>query len=104
VRKQKFVVNTLFKFPNILRTPESLRLPKTLKLMAWKESRAALHHKGLEPKNVPRQRGQISLGYYTNTKGKPKVQLPTNVEPKGKTTNVGNKEGGVMWEKLFCER
>jgi hypothetical protein len=82
VRKQKFVVNTLFKFPNILRTPESLRLPKTLKLMAWKESRAALHHKGLEPKNVPRQRGQISLGYYTNTKGMPKVQLPTKVAPK----------------------
>jgi hypothetical protein len=40
----------LFKFPNILKTLESLRLPKALKLMAQKESRAALHHKGLEPK------------------------------------------------------
>jgi hypothetical protein len=53
-----------------------------LKLMARKGSRVALHHKGFEPKNVPRQRGQISLGYYTNTKGKPKVQFPTKVAPK----------------------
>jgi hypothetical protein len=51
-------------------------------LMDRKESRTALHHKGFEPKNVPRQRGQISLDYYTNTKGKPKVQLPTEVAPK----------------------
>jgi hypothetical protein len=40
----------LFKFPNLLRTPEFLRLPKALKLMARKGSRVALHHKGLEPK------------------------------------------------------
>jgi hypothetical protein len=50
--------------------------------MAQKESRAVLHHKGLEPKNVRRQRGQISLSYYTNTIGKPKVQLPIMVAPK----------------------
>jgi hypothetical protein len=82
VRKQKLVVDTLFKFPNILTTSESLRFPKALKLMTRKESRTALHHKGFEPKNVPRQRGQINLGYYTNTKGKPNVQLPTEVAPK----------------------
>jgi hypothetical protein len=29
-----------------------------------------------------RARGHISLGYRTNTKGKPKVQLPTKVAPK----------------------
>jgi hypothetical protein len=63
--------------------------------MARKGSRAALHHKGLEPKYGPR-RGQISLGYYTNTKDKPKVQLSTKVAPKGKTTNVGNKEGAFV--------
>jgi len=50
--------------------------------MARKGSRAVFHHKGLEPKYVPRQGGQISLGYHTNTKGKPKVQLPTKVAPK----------------------
>jgi hypothetical protein len=33
VRKQKLVVDTLIKFPNFLRTPQSLRLPKALKLM-----------------------------------------------------------------------
>jgi hypothetical protein len=74
----------LFKFPNLLRTPRSLTFPKAFKLMARKGSRVALHHKGLEPKYVPRQGGQISLGYYTNTKDKPMVQLPTKVEPKGK--------------------
>ena len=52
--------------------------------MAWKGSRATLHHKGLEKKYVPRQEGQISLGYYTNTKGKPMVQLPANVALKEK--------------------
>jgi hypothetical protein len=41
-----------------------------------------LHHKGLEPKHVLRQGGQISLGYHTNTKGTLKVQLPTKVAPK----------------------
>jgi hypothetical protein len=34
------------------------------------------------PKYVPRQGGQISLGHYNNTNGKPKVQLPTKVAPK----------------------
>jgi hypothetical protein len=51
-------------------------------LIVRKERRAALHHKGLEPTYVPRQRGQINLGSYTNTKSKPKVQLPTKVAPK----------------------
>jgi hypothetical protein len=50
--------------------------------MGQKRSRAVIHHKGLEPKYVPRQGGRISLGYYTNIKGKPKVQLPTKVGPK----------------------
>jgi hypothetical protein len=63
-----------------------MRVDKALKLMARKGSRVALHHKGFEPKNVPRQKGQISLGYYTNTKGKPKVQLPTKVQLRRKTT------------------
>ena len=73
----------MFKFPKLLKTWwESSRLPRALKLMARKGSRAAFHHKGLELKYVPRQRGQIILGYYTNTKGNPNVQLPTKVAPK----------------------
>jgi hypothetical protein len=38
--------------------------------IAPKETWAMPHNKGFEPKYVPRQRGQISLGYYTNTKCK----------------------------------
>jgi hypothetical protein len=59
-----------------------MNIDKALKLMAQKGSRVALYHKGLQPENVPRQRGQLSLDYYTNKNGKPKVQLPTKVEPK----------------------
>jgi hypothetical protein len=69
-------------------------LPKALKLMARKGSRAALHHKALEPENISRRRGQIRLGYHTNTIGKPKVQLPTKVAPK--------KENHQMLETKKC--
>jgi hypothetical protein len=65
-----------------------MKIDKALKLMARKGSRVALHHKGLESKNALRQGGQISLGYYTNTKGKPKVQLPTKVAPKEENHQV----------------
>jgi hypothetical protein len=58
-RKKKLVVDILFKFPNLLRTSGSLRLSKPLKLMAQKENQAALHHKKLEPKYIPRQECQI---------------------------------------------
>ena len=75
-------MDTLFRFPNVLKTPGSLQLPKALKLMARKGNRVVLHRKGLEPKYAPRLGGQISLGYYANTKDKPKVQLPTKVAPK----------------------
>jgi tmRNA-binding protein len=81
---QKLVMATLFMFPNLLRIPGSLILPKASKLMARKGNWVALHHKGFEPKYVSRQGGQIRLGSYTNTKGKPKVQLPTKVPPKEK--------------------
>jgi hypothetical protein len=59
-----------------------MKIDKALKLMARKKSRVALHHKRLESKNILRQGCQISLGYYTNTKGNPKVQFPTKVAPK----------------------
>ena len=73
-----------------------MRIDKELKLMARKRSRVALHHKGLEPKNVPRQRGQISLGCYTNTKDKPRYNFQQGWYPRGKTTNVGNKESSFV--------
>ena len=82
---QKLVVDTLVKFPNLLGTSGSLRSPRALKPMAPNGNRAVPHNNNkimLESKSVPRQRGQISLGYYTNTEGKSKVQLPTNVTPK----------------------
>jgi hypothetical protein len=71
--------------------------------MARKGSWAALHHKGLEPENVRRQRGQISLGYYTNTKGKPKVQPPTKVVPKEENYQmVGTKKMALCHQGKSC--
>jgi len=59
-----------------------MKIAKGIKLMVRKGSRAALHYKGFEPNYGPRQGAQTSLGYHTNTKGKPNVQFPTKVAPK----------------------
>jgi hypothetical protein len=59
-----------------------MKIAKDIKIDGPEKNWAVLHHRGFEPKYVPRQGSQISLGYYTNTKGKPKVQLPTKVAPK----------------------
>ena len=53
--------------------------------------------KAFEPKYVPRQRGQITLGYYTNTKGKPQVQLPTKVASKGESHPMLETKKVSLW-------
>jgi hypothetical protein len=58
------------------------RLPRPLKLMICKECRVALHHKRFKLKYVMWQRSSMRLDYYTNTKGIPKLQLPTKVPHK----------------------
>ena len=59
-----------------------IKIAKGIEMDPRKGSWALLQHKGLKHKYVMRQGGQIKLGYYTNTKGKPKVQLPTRAAPK----------------------
>jgi hypothetical protein len=74
----------LFKFPKLLEDMVgSLRLPMALKLMAQKGSRATFHHKGLEPKYVPRERGQMIWAI-----------IPTQKISRGTTFNKGGTQGG----------
>jgi hypothetical protein len=89
-------MDTLFKIPNLLRTPVSLRLPKALKLMAQKGSRAVFHHRGLEPKYGPRQGGQISWASIPIQKISQGYNSQQRWHPRRKTTSVGSKEGAFV--------
>jgi hypothetical protein len=59
-----------------------MKIDKALKLMARKGSRVAFHHKELEPKYVPREKGQIIWAIIPTQKASQKVQFPKKVAPK----------------------
>jgi hypothetical protein len=72
----------LVEVPKTFENTGIINVAKGIEIDGPERSRTALHHEGLEPKYVMRQGCQISLGYYTNTKGKPKVKFPTKVASK----------------------
>jgi hypothetical protein len=74
-----------------------MKIAKGIKIGILERKSGHASPQRLEPKNVMRQRGQISLSYYTNTKGKSKGTTSNKGGTWGKKPpNVGNKKGGVM--------
>jgi hypothetical protein len=79
-----------------LEVTRSMKIDKALKLMARRGSRVAFHHKGLEPKNVPRQRGQKIWAIIPTQKISRGTTFNKGGTQRGKPPNVGNEDSGII--------
>ena len=75
----------------------STRLPRALKPMVPRKKKLG----GISPQRAwgeicPEGKRPNNLGHHTNTKYKPRYNFQQGWYPRGKTTNVGNKETGFV--------
>lgn len=102
------MVNAISKFHKFFKgMARIIKIAKSIDVDGLSRKSARVSQQRLEPKYIPRQRGQISLACHTNTKYKPKVQFSTRVAPKDENHPMFKTKKVVLWYQAklcLCQR